>query len=447
MSAPEDAPEGGRLSPGLRVASRYTVGEPLGEGTSGIVYLARREGDGGEEPVALKVIHRHLSGNRQIYRRFQREAAILKRIEGDHVVKLLELVEHDGLLVLALEYVDGGSLEALLQRSSPLDADLAVHIALEICAALEAAHEAGVIHRDLKPANVLIERQAPPGSRRAAQAALPGRVRVVDFGLAKVVRGEQMTTSLTEQDMIFGTPEYMAPEQVRGDEELDDRCDIYALGCMLYEMTVGSVPFAKRTAIAVMNAHLTEIPPSPRSSRPGGGLPSGLEAVILRALSKRPEDRYASARTFADALAACVSHAQVITPLGAAAASSAQEISATDLNLTRSALEHSPTFPGDLPPAAPAPPGKDLALAKTLPVEAHPAAPARPAASPVASSAASPTLSSAQVPAAAARAGRARAAPPVEIASPPRSERWLWILVAIVFAALGMILGTLFGAR
>ncbi|MCC6553342.1 MAG: protein kinase [Polyangiaceae bacterium] len=449
MSFPDEPSEEHKLSPGARFAERYTVESRLGEGASGTVYLARREP--GDERVALKVIHRHLCGKRQIYKRFHREAAILGRLEGDHVVKLLELVEHEGLLALALEYVDGTSLEAMLAGAAPLGPDLAVHIAIEVCAALEAAHAAGVIHRDLKPANVLIEREAPPGSRRAGAPALPGRVRVVDFGLAKVVQGDQMTTSLTEQDMIFGTPEYMAPEQVRGDEQVDARCDVYALGCMLYEMAVGKPPFQRRTAMGVMTAHLTEEPAPPRAARPGGAISAGLEAVILRALAKRPEDRHASARALADALDACLTQSQVITPARGPALPAEAAISTTDLQLSRSALEHSPTIPSEAPsdppdeprpalasPQASASGVRDIGLARTLPVSAG--------ARRTATTTTPPTLPSPKDP---PGAGRMRRAPtPVSGPPPARwSDRWLWIVVAIVFAAIGVAIGTLFGTR
>src|SRR5262249_22009264 len=132
--------------------------------------------------VALKVIHRSLCGDRQIYTRFKREAAILRRLEGPFLVKPLDFIEHDGVLILALQYVEGKPLDKVLTERGPISLDEAVEITRQICAALGAAHAAGVVHRDLKPANVLIEKPAPDR---------PGiRVRVVDFGLAKVVQGE-----------------------------------------------------------------------------------------------------------------------------------------------------------------------------------------------------------------------------------------------------------------
>jgi serine/threonine-protein kinase len=377
------------LPRGRTIGARYEIEAVLGEGASGVVYVARCKGEGGRK-VALKVIHRHLCSNRQIYKRFQREAEILKRLEGPHLVKLLEFLQEDDLLFIALEYVEGKSLEAMLAERAPIDLADAVEIALQICAALGAAHAAGVVHRDLKPANVLIENPTPEQ---------PGlKVRVVDFGLAKVVHGEQMSTGLTEQDMIFGTPEYMAPEQARGDE-VDPRCDIYTAGVMLYEMAVGEVPFRKRSPIASMTAHLTEEPPPPRSSKPDRGISPSLETVILRALAKSPADRYPNARAFAEALASARDEPRVIAVRRDSDESIAE--SDTDLHVTTSSLEHSPTLPADeaMEPRPPRTSKPDLGFAET------------------------------------------------ELAAPASSARWMWTIVAVIALAIGVTIGVLVGTR
>ncbi|WP_438017987.1 serine/threonine-protein kinase [Sorangium sp. So ce315] len=411
MIALEPAPD--RLPAGHRVASRYTVESVIGEGASGVVYRAARDEDG--RRVALKVIHRHLSGTPQIFRRYHREAAILKRIEGPHVVRMLDFVEEGGLLVIALEHIDGSSLEEILQERAPLDIDEAIEIAVQICSALEIAHAAGVIHRDVKPANVLVERPAaaPDGHADAAPSPLAGRVRVVDFGLAKVMHGEQMTTGLTEQDMIFGTPEYMAPEQVRGDD-VDARCDLYALGCILYEMVVGAVPFSKGTPIAVMTAQIAEQPLPPRASEHGGRISAGLEAVILRALAKSPADRHPSARAFADALRACRERHFV----GHSRESLHDAISITELELERTGLDYAATAPSDasIPDVAPA------------------VAPPERAAVPALPDARAAVFSEAPGDGAATAGASSR-------------ERILWAVVAILCAVAGIAIGTLFGAR
>jgi serine/threonine protein kinase len=259
----------------------------LGEGATGIVYDAFRLPM--RDRVALKVIHRHLMGDRQIHGRFVRETAILKRIEGAHLCPILvsgELPDprdrSTSLLFLALRKIEGGSLADLISREGPLAIDRVIDLMMQVCLALEAAHAQGVVHRDLKPANVLVE----AGSRAF----------VVDFGLGKIVRGEggTGTTDLTTHNMVFGTPEYMSPEQARGDE-LDERCDIYAAGVILYELVTGTVPFRGASSLTILTAHLTEPLVAPRTRAPDRNIPAAIDAVITFALAKDPRDRYDSA--------------------------------------------------------------------------------------------------------------------------------------------------------
>ncbi len=291
--------------PGDEIAGAYVVERCLGRGASGVVYAARRKREG--DVVALKIIHPELCHSRQVFGRYKREATILKMLKGDRIVKFFDFVEHDGLLAIALEYVRGTSLDELLAGTlaeagalsgdralqGRLDIDVAVDIAMQVCEGLTVAHDVGVIHRDLKPANVMIDRLEGG----------PLRARILDFGLAKVVHGEHLVTGLTERDMIFGTPEYMAPEQARGDE-VDVRCDIYSCGVMLYEMTTRTVPIKGTTPLATMTAQLVEAIEPPRVRAPDRDISPALEAVILRALEKDPEQRYGSARELAGALEA-----------------------------------------------------------------------------------------------------------------------------------------------
>ncbi len=301
---------------GALIADRYEAIEQIGHGTTGNVYLCQDlDGDLLTGRVALKVIHKELYSDRQIFGRFHREAKILKRLDGPHVAKLIDFIEHDGQLIIVLEYVDGPSLEQYLQRCAPLGIAESVTIITQICAALQAAHDAGVIHRDLKPANVLVEGisrdfsfrqperdvEAPDSAPR--MSFLTGlAVRVVDFGLAKVALGDAIGTALTEQDMIFGTPDYMSPEQVRGDE-LDARCDIYAAGVMLYEMLVGKAPFCADSPFTTMTAHLSEPVPPPSERAPDGAVSAPFERCILKALAKDRDERYASATELGQAVA------------------------------------------------------------------------------------------------------------------------------------------------
>ena len=283
MDGPASTTSEERLRRGAVVLGKYEVEGVLGEGGTGVVYSARDTASG--ESVALKVMHPHLASEVQIRGRFMREGAILRRLEGPHVCRILEVGEVENpaggvpLLCLALPRIDGRPLDRLI-ADGKLPEARAVAIAKQVLEALECAHGQGVIHRDLKPHNVLVD---------AAE-----RATVVDFGLSKIVNGRSGTgtTNLTTLNMVFGTPEYMSPEQAQGDE-LDGRCDLYACGVMLYEMLTGALPFGGETPLAVLTAHLTEPPPSPAAKVPG--LSPAVTAIVLRALSKDPNNRYSSA--------------------------------------------------------------------------------------------------------------------------------------------------------
>ncbi len=291
---PSSAP---RISIGQVLGGKFEILGVLGEGGTGIVYDAVRVVE--KDAIALKVIHAHLLGDRQIRGRFTREATILRRLKGPHLLPILDYGEipdprgsSTGLLYLALPKIDGPALDHLLEAEKTLPMDRALDIVLEVCDALKSAHAQGIIHRDLKPANVLLE-----GGKRVV---------VVDFGMAKIVTGGGTgTTALTAHNMVFGTPEYMAPEQARGDE-LDARCDVYATGVMLYELLTGSVPFTGATPLNVLTAHLTVPPPPPSSRNPARRISRALEAVVLHAIAKDPAARYATA----DELATAIVHAR-----------------------------------------------------------------------------------------------------------------------------------------
>jgi serine/threonine protein kinase len=441
--SPERPPRHAVLPIGAVVAGRYRVEGVIGQGSHSVVYQARRapaggDGEGGDE-VALKVIHRHLCGDPQISRRFEREASILRRLESEHVARLLDVVEDDGLLAIALERVDGVSLEAMLAERAPLDLDAAIEISLQVCAALGAAHASGIVHRDLKTANVLVETGATGPRSRGGAGAL--RVKVVDFGLSKVLQGEA-GAALTEQGMIFGTPEYMAPEQARGDD-VDARADLYAAGVMLYEMTVGAPPFSGRGAVGTMSAHLSEAPRSPRAARPGSSITPALEAVILRALAKSPADRFASARELAQAIAAARDEPLVIAT-GAMGNPDELAIGDTDLHVVPPSFAQARTLRADELAAArsePAPAVRINVPAEPLPIAVAPTPP--PAAGPRKRSPIEiahpeildePTTVSGETP--------RRAANRVN-----RVNRVVWAMVAIVAAAVGVVIGVLVGTR
>jgi serine/threonine-protein kinase len=286
-----------RLSSGRVLGGKFEIVGVLGEGGTGIVYDAVRLEQ--KDSIALKVIHGHLLGDKQIRGRFTREAAILRRLEGPHLCPILDFGEvpdpkHEtaGLLYIALPKIEGIGLDRLIKEEGPLAIPVALDLVLQVCDALKAAHSQGVIHRDLKPANVIL---------RDGKHAV-----VVDFGMAKIVTGGGTgTTALTAHNMVFGTPEYMAPEQARGDE-LDARCDVYATGVILYELITGAVPFTGATPLNVLTAQLTAQPAPPRARAPARDISPALEAVVMHAITKDPAARYATA----EALATAIVHAQ-----------------------------------------------------------------------------------------------------------------------------------------
>ncbi len=274
------------------IADKYEVQGVLGEGGTGIVYDAIRVED--KAPVALKVMHASLAGDKQIRGRFQREAAILRRLEGPHICPILDHGEVPGeeegttVIYLALPKIEGQSLAEILATEGPMTVERALDIMLEVLSALKSAHAQGVIHRDLKPANVILKGGL--------------QVVVVDFGMSKIITGAGTgTTNLTTHNMVFGTPEYMSPEQARGDE-LDARCDVYAAGVMLYEMLTGSPPFTGATPLNVLTAHLTSDLEPPSKRAPDGKVTPALESVIVNALQRDRDQRYPSAAAFAAAI-------------------------------------------------------------------------------------------------------------------------------------------------
>jgi serine/threonine-protein kinase len=321
------------LAAGAKLDDRFEILGVLGEGGAGIVYDALRLPE--RERIALKVIHGHLLGDRQIRGRFEREARILRRLEGPHVCPVLDSGafvdprdESRSLLYIALPKIDGLALDTILHRDGPLPLSRALDIMLQILDALKMAHAQGVVHRDLKPANVLLR----GGSH----------VVVVDFGLAKILTGDVAATVLTAHNMVCGTPEYMAPEQARGDE-IDERSDVYAAGVMLYQLLTGTTPFGGTTPLSVLTAHLTANPVPPRERAPERSISPALEAVVMSALAKHPDERYSTAT----AMAAAILHARA-TPEDLT--SVAPEAFRVRVERDGDADEHGPTFP-ELPSA------------------------------------------------------------------------------------------------
>jgi CheY-like chemotaxis protein/tRNA A-37 threonylcarbamoyl transferase component Bud32 len=271
--ASQARPEG---APPSLYFGRIRVERLLGTGSMGNVFLGRHELL--DLPVAVKLLRPEMLRSPEMRGRILREAQIAARVAHPNVVRLHEVGETaGGGFYLAYEYVDGGSLEDLLRRTPHhrLSVSEAVRITRCVAEGLGEVHRAGVTHRDVKPENVLL--------------TLDGKVKIGDLGLAKQAGGAGVQ-GLTDEHVVVGTPAYMAPEQARGQKDLDIRCDLYALGAVLYEMLTGRPPFIEATAMATLMAHLNNPPRPPHELR--RDLPTWLEAVCLKLLAKDREDRY-----------------------------------------------------------------------------------------------------------------------------------------------------------
>jgi Protein kinase domain len=255
----------------------YRLEELVGRGGMSVVYRACDERL--RRNVALKLLSPDLADDEHFRRRFLRESRIASSLHHPNVVPVYGAGETDGLLYLAMRYVDGSDLKALIRRDGPLDPGRAIALLRQVASALDAAHAKGLVHRDVKPGNVLIEGE---GADERAYLA--------DFGLTKT---ETSHADASVAGQLVGTIDYVAPEQIRG-RPLNGRADVYSLGCVLYECLTGARPFERGSDVAVIYAHLQDDPPHASGRR--AGLPDELDAVLVRALSKDPVDRYASAR-------------------------------------------------------------------------------------------------------------------------------------------------------
>ena len=282
-----------------RTIGSYRLAERLGEGGMGEVF--RAVDTMLEREVALKMLRPEMGARAELVERFRVEAIALARLHHRHIAAVYSFFQESGQHYIAMQYVRGRTLEAALQQRGRLPWREAAAVAMDVLHALEHAHALGVVHRDLKPANLMIDGE--------------GRTVVMDFGIARVLARSRQTRAGT----LVGTLEYIAPEIVRG-EAADGRSDLYSLGCVLYEMVTGELPFASQSDFALMRAHAEQAPARP--SVRAGDLPAALEKIILRALEKQARQRFASAREFLDALAAATGTAPHTEPLRPAQAAS-----------------------------------------------------------------------------------------------------------------------------
>jgi serine/threonine-protein kinase len=274
---------------GRVVGERYQVERRIGAGGMGEVYLARHVLMG--RPSALKVLKRDLIQEADAISRFNREATNASRIAHPNVCGVYDFgLTADGLVFLAMEYLEGRTLRETLADWGPLPVDRATALLGQCAAGLQAAHDLGIVHRDLKPENVMI------GGPDHSTAKL------VDFGIAKAVAGDS-GPGVTRSGFIVGTPEYMSPEQLAG-VPLDARSDQYSLGLLYYEMLTGAHPFTGDSVRGSLAKRMTDRPRPLTETRPSGTFPPKLQSVIDRVLARRPEERYPSVRDFAAAASA-----------------------------------------------------------------------------------------------------------------------------------------------
>lgn len=286
----------------------YQVLEPIGRGGMAEVYKGRHPRL--DRTVAIKVLPAKLSGgapgsSQAVFaQRFEREARAVASLRHPNIVQVFDFGDVEGTYYMVMEYIRGQDLAGLLRNAGAIELDLMLSILGEICSALDYAHSQGLVHRDVKPSNVLLEDLITASadtnaSQKQTTIPRPNEVRAVltDFGIAKIFGAD---TAATQTGILMGTLDYMSPEQIRSAGHVDHRADIYALGVMAFQMLTGQVPFKAENPGAVMLAHLQNPPPDPRSLRPT--IAENIALAVLRTLQKDPEERFASAGEFMQAI-------------------------------------------------------------------------------------------------------------------------------------------------
>ena len=282
---------------GQVLAGRYLIQKKLGEGGMGAVYLAQHTVL--EKAVALKVLHGEFARKPDLVERFMQEAKAASRIRHENVIDISDFgATNDGLVFFAMELLSGHDLHEEVARArlaqQRLPWERSRKIFLQICSALAAAHAQGIVHRDLKPENIYL----------VEWLGHKDFVKLLDFGIAKLTEVSEGDRKLTRTGMLFGTPEYMSPEQARGDQ-VDHRVDIYAMGCILYQLCTGRVPFEAENFMGILSLHLTEPPPpigAPILNEIGA--PLELEAIVMKALEKSRDQRWSTIDEMANAIRA-----------------------------------------------------------------------------------------------------------------------------------------------
>src|SRR5262245_13023589 len=298
-----------------RKLGQYVLKEKLGEGGMGEVHLAQHVLL--RRPCALKLIRPERAGDPKNLRRFEREVQATAALTHPNTVQVYDYGHtEDGTFYYVMEYLPGLTLEALVKQSGPLPPARAIHFLRQVCGALEEAHARGLIHRDIKPGNVMI----------CERGGIHDVAKLLDFGLVLPPAGDADDDKLTQDGTVAGTPAYLSPEQAGGEGTVDARSDIYSVGALAYLLLTGFPPFAGRTGMKMIAAHLYEVPEPLSRRRPD--VPADLEAVILRCLAKEPNARFPDAESLDAALSSCRAAGQW-TARDAAQESRAQVVAGT----------------------------------------------------------------------------------------------------------------------
>lgn len=278
-------------SVGEIIGGRYRLTKLLGQGGMGEVYAAEHTTI--TKRVAVKLLHKEISANQEAVVRFRQEAQSASSIGHENIIAIDDFgTMPDGRVYMCMEYLDGENLSERLHRLKEIPSLEAIDLMLQVCEGLGVAHAKGIVHRDMKPENVFISKR-PNGT---------DIVKILDFGIAKVST-DGGTDNLTKTGTVFGTPHYMSPEQAMG-QKIDHRADIYSVGVMLFELFTGQVPYKAESFMGILSQHITQPTPLPSFVNPSRAVPPAIEAIILRAMSKKPEERFSSMQSMIEALKA-----------------------------------------------------------------------------------------------------------------------------------------------